>query len=208
MHPPPPSRSAGISFVELLVVVAVLALLAGLIAPVLSGGTEQARVKRASAEVLTIAEALRRFHVSTGGWPTLDAQGERDTLHLLVSGPALPTSDPWGDGSTWWSWIQQGQADLLDNHLFRNRPKGQSTHTYPTGGSSGWRGPYLEPAPLDPWGRPYVVNVVCTWSDSTSQYRRMWVLSAGPDGRFQTEASAGPTAAIAGDDIGLLVWRR
>jgi hypothetical protein len=61
---------------------------------------------------------------------------------------------------------------------------------------------------LDPWRRPYVVNIIVCTSRDPVLHRRCWVLSAGPDGRFDTNADARATDDIAGDDIGFLVLQR
>ncbi len=193
---------------EILVVLAILAMLAGIVVPLFSSAPEQARLERARTEVQAIGEAVRRFRASTGDWPTLDATGGRHSLKLLLSGSSLPSDDPFSGGGVWWSWISTGKADLLVNHLLHNRPQGQSANVYPTGGTNGWRGPYTEAIPLDPWGRPYLVNVVVAWSTSQDEDRRMWVLSAGPDGVLQTSTDAGVSDAILGDDVGFLVYQR
>ena len=39
-------------------------------------------------------------------------------------------------------------------------------------------------------------------------YKRMWVMSAGPNGIFDTDYRARATDEIAGDDIGILFSQR
>ena len=79
------------------------------------------------------------------------------------------------------------QGDLVDNHRLRNTPQASSSAAYATTGSLRWRGPYVNGGtPLDPWGRPYVINVVAGHSTHATNYKRLWVISAGPDGEFDT----------------------
>ena len=60
-------------------------------------------------------------------------------------------------------------------------------------------------APLDPWGRPYVVNVISGFYNHATNYKRIFVMSAGPNGVFDTSYLATATTDIAGDDIGMLL---
>ena len=43
---------------------------------------------------------------------------------------------------------------------------------------------------------------------STTTYKRLYVLSAGPNGRFDTNANATATTDITGDDLGVLMTQR
>ncbi len=44
----------------------------------------------------------------------------------------------------------------LDNGSFPTTSQGLEALRKPVGGGSNWNGPYIEKAPIDPWGRPYV----------------------------------------------------
>lgn len=196
------------SLLELLVVFAVLALLAGTIGRWSVGDVEQARRARATADAQALAQALLTFESTVGSWPTLDAQGRTNRVRVLLSGASLPAANPWSGGHTFWTWTRGGFADLLQNHLLRNSPAGQTAHRYATTGRAPWRGPYVDTCPPDPWGRPYVANVIATSNANATNHRQLFVVSAGPDGRFQTAATANAGQRIAGDDIGCLVWQR
>ncbi|MEZ5965428.1 MAG: type II secretion system protein GspG [Planctomycetota bacterium] len=185
-----------------------VALIAGVLARSGAGDIEQARRQRAAADVQGLAQALATFEATVGQWPTLDAGAATNRTRVLLSGSVLPSANPWVGGHSFWAWVRSGFGDLMQNHLLVNAPGGQTAHRYPTQGAARWRGPYLDACPLDPWGRPYVANVLATYSTNRTNHRQLLVVSAGPDGRLQTAATATATQRIAGDDIGCLVWER
>lgn len=198
----------GFTLIEIVVIVALVSLLAGLVAPVLSGDLEQARLDRAAADTAGIGKALTDFQVTVDDWPSMDGSGSMDQLRVLISGSSVPTSSPFASSHSFWTWASGSGGDLLGNHLVQNSPKSQTAQAYPSSGRAAWRGPYLDSSPLDPWGRPYLVNVISGYSTHATENRRLWVLSAGPDGEIQTASTAGVTDDIAGDDIGFLVQQR
>jgi general secretion pathway protein G len=63
-----PSQQA-FTLVELLLVLAILAILAGIVLPKLSGRTEQARVAAAKSQIATFGTALDAFEVDNGYYP-------------------------------------------------------------------------------------------------------------------------------------------
>ncbi len=96
-------REAGFTLLELLVVLMVLALLAGLVAPRVLGYLEGARRDAAALQIRRLATALEYFRLDAGRYPTAE-----EGLAALVTRPAgvrrwngpyiegaLPR-DPWG----------------------------------------------------------------------------------------------------------------
>lgn len=93
-------HAAGFSLIELLVVLVILGLLAGLVVPNIMGKTEGAKVSTAKAAVNQIAMNIDNFYLDNGRAP--------DNLRDLVSapgdaerwnGPYIKESllkDPWG----------------------------------------------------------------------------------------------------------------
>jgi prepilin-type N-terminal cleavage/methylation domain-containing protein len=203
-------RQGGFTLVEVIVVLSVVLLLTGIAVPMLSGYMEDGRRARAESEVKVIAASMLSMNKDVGTFPTRNGSGTNNTLYSLFTGPTMPTANPFVGGHSWITWAMNAtRGDLLNNHLNLNTPQGQSAGAYATTGTARWRGPYFAGStPLDPWGRPYVINVIASFSTHATNYKRLWVLSAGPNGRIETPAASTATTELAGDDIGLMIGQR
>jgi prepilin-type N-terminal cleavage/methylation domain-containing protein len=203
-------RDCGFTLVEVIVVLAVVLLLTGIAVPMISGYVEDGRRARAEAEVKVIAAAVTSFYKDVGVWPARSSSGTNGVLSVLGSGPTAPTSNPFTATHQFATWLTiPGNGDTLDNHLLTNTPGGSSGGAYPTSGSARWRGPYTAGGlPLDPWGRPYLVTVISGYSTHATNYKRLFVLSAGADGEIDTSADLTATTTLADDDIGMILSQR
>ncbi|UZK67469.1 type II secretion system major pseudopilin GspG [Sphingomonas sp. M1-B02] len=103
---PVPENEAGLTLVEMIVVLAIIALVAALIVPNVIGRPDQARVTTAGTDIATIASQLTTYRLDNGAFPTTE-QG----LKALVEKTAVPPlpatfpdggyistmpQDPWG----------------------------------------------------------------------------------------------------------------
>lgn len=96
-------RTRGFTLLELLVVLLIIALLAGYVGPKLFGEVDKARVKTAMTQMRSLSGALDRFRLDTGRYPD---SGEG--LQALMTAPGGVTNwngpylsnevplDPWG----------------------------------------------------------------------------------------------------------------
>ena len=195
----------GFTLVEVIVVLSVILLLTGIAVPLLSSYMEDGRRARAEAEIKMLSSAFTKANADLGSYPARSSGGNDSFLYVLMTGSTKPASNPWTRGHRWINWAMNAtRGDLLDEHLLRNSPGGQSSAAYPTSGNLRWRGPYLAgTSPLDPWGRPYLINVGSAWRTHASRHKRMFVISAGPNGQFDTSWQSLETTEIAGDDIGV-----
>ena len=191
-------------------VLGVVLLLSGIAIPMISSYVDDGKRARAEAEVKMLTAAVTAFYKDAGRYPARNSSGADNFLYTLVTGETQPTSNPFAAGHAFYTWgANSTRGDTLDNHLLRNTPKGQTSAAYPVTGNVRWRGPYLSgPAPLDPWGRPYIISVIGSWFTHATQYKRMYILSAGPDGRINTSATSTSTSNVEGDDIGVIVVER
>lgn len=101
-----PSREAGLTLIEMIVVLAIIALVAALIVPNIIGRPDQARATVAKTDLRTISAALKMYRLDNGNYPTSE-QGLAALVTRPTVGPKpanwspngylekLP-EDPWG----------------------------------------------------------------------------------------------------------------
>ncbi|MCA8941357.1 MAG: type II secretion system protein GspG [Planctomycetes bacterium] len=207
IHAPRRPEMSGFTLVEVIVVLGVILMLAGIAVPMISSYVDDGKRARAEAEVKMLGAALTSVYKDVGVFATRGRNGSNGTLYALFSGPTMPTSNPFAANHSFSNWARHAtRGDLMDHHLLENAPGGQTSAAYDTSGSTQWRGPYVAGStPLDPWGRPYVASVIGSWYSHATRYKRMYVLSAGPNGRIDTDRDSTATTEIAGDDIGMIL---
>ena len=116
-------RDAGVTLIEMMVVLVIIAIVAALIVPNVIGRPDEARATVARTDVRTIAASLEMYRLDNRGYPTT-AQG----LDGLVSRPAAPPAapnwaasgylpqvptDPWGNPYLYRSPGEAGAYDLI-----------------------------------------------------------------------------------------------
>ena len=125
-HPSPithhPSRhrydDRGFTFIEIMVVVAILAILAALVVPRIMGRTDDAKRTAAKVQIRNIEGALQLYKLDNGVYPTteqgLKALVEKPSVGVVpkkwkIGGylPKLP-EDPWGNPYKYLSPVQKG----------------------------------------------------------------------------------------------------
>jgi len=96
-------RQAGITLIEMLVVLMIIGLFAALVAPRLFKKSDTARVTAARAQINSFMTALGAYKLDTGTFPTteqgLEALRVRPSGATQWDGPYLPQEipvDPWG----------------------------------------------------------------------------------------------------------------
>lgn len=170
-------RDEGFTLIEVIVVAGIIAILAGILIPMILKEIDESRITRASADIRSISSAILVFKKDTAQWPAMDATCASN-LTLLVGSGGTPS----GMGANGWD---DSASDIVDNHLMTNN----------IGCYNNWKGPYLPSVSADPWGNQYVINAG-NFGVSGSP---VWIMSAGPNGILDSNAGA---TVIAGDDIG------
>ncbi len=210
-------NSRGFTLIEIIVAVALVAILSAAVAPSVLNNIAQGRVARTQSDVQAIASAVMRFKSDTSQYPRLDEPTSADTIgaafRFLASGidpnnlPAQSTNGKWP--TTFAAGTIQGTAQSIGNHLIMGM-NDLTSDSYPRApipddpNSVGFRSGYISADQLDPWGHSYLVNVASLGMSGQT----VWVLSAGPNGIAETDVTVygtGAATATVGDDIGFRV---
>ena len=184
----------GFTLIELAVVLAIIAILAAIMTPMVTGFIDEARITRAGGDVRGIAGAVIAYQRDTARFPIYSGIGaaNSDTASIV---DLVTTGDTPADGGSW----TVSTAGALDTYLNTNL-LGLDTSGTVRGGRVSYKGPYLELG-SDPWGNAYVIN-----ADSLTRtgvtYHSV-VLSAGPNLAIDTvrDQSRGGSFTVGDDDI-------
>ncbi|MFQ5913948.1 MAG: type II secretion system major pseudopilin GspG [Nitrospinota bacterium] len=125
-----------ITFIEIIVMIIVLGILATFVAPRIFSWVDEARRSQAKNQIASFGSALQLFYIDNGYYPSTE-QG----LEALVAGPTV----------------------------------GKLPTNYRPGG-------YIDKLPRDPWGNPYVYELL----EDSQAYR---ILSYGADGQPDGEGN-------------------
>jgi general secretion pathway protein G len=105
----PARRQHGFTLIEIMVVVVIISVLIGLVAPNIMGRVDEAKVTAAKADIATMSQALDMYRIDNGHYPTTE-QG-LESLVQKPSGSPEPKNwnpsgymkkkelpkDPWGN---------------------------------------------------------------------------------------------------------------
>jgi general secretion pathway protein G len=120
MKPPPNRRAAGFTLLELLVVMVIIGMLAGFVAPKFFSQIGKSEVKTARAQIDALEKALDQYRLDVGRYPAsepgLAALNERPAAEPRWAGPYLKKAvplDPWGRAYVYKYPGEHGEYDLL-----------------------------------------------------------------------------------------------
>ncbi|MBK8167087.1 MAG: prepilin-type N-terminal cleavage/methylation domain-containing protein [bacterium] len=212
----------GFTLMEIVIAVAIVAIFAAAISPMVFKHLEDAKLSRAQNETETLATAVLSYYKDTGAWPYTNANGPTGNgVARVISSPNVATGAGTGASPGAVNWGTYGNSKLLGDYLYHNNPDDDTSVTgaganqagedWPTAGRGAWRGPYVTSYQFDdPWGNAYVLNMQYApgGNYAGTVRHKVFVLSAGPDGRWQTGFNNGQAEEIAGDDIGTVVTIR
>lgn len=146
------SLQSGFTLLEVMLVIGIIAILAGLLYPVIIGAGERAKEKQAAAETRTILVAIKAYRQEYGKWPA-QIQATQDmtyvTNNYLVIQPLLGSN----------ILDMRGKSTNPKNKIFLNLQV--NTNVNPD-----YAGNYL-----DPWGIPYVI---CIDQDGDNNLSLVW----------------------------------
>jgi prepilin-type N-terminal cleavage/methylation domain-containing protein len=190
-------KTKGFTLIELAVVLAIIAVLAAVLTPLVTGYLDQARIARAQADVRTIADALKLHQRDTGRYPIYNASGYPSTVSdgtkTVLGGPGTnPTeTENWGNLAT-----TTLATTTLEAWINGNYTAVSTTNVFP---KAAFRGPYVAAIESDPWGNKYLLNA----ANLNSATNHAFVISGGPNGALDTARDQTATTAltVGTDDI-------
>ena len=168
----------GFTLIELMIVAGIIAILAGILVPLIFKEINESRITRAVADIRSISSAVMVFNKDVASWPVRDATCNANVT-LLTGDGNLPANlaalgyDP-------------SVTSSLNDHL--------STDTNVC--YTNWKGPYMARVTADPWGYSYVINA----SSFSIQNSPVWIISVGPNGQLETFSFS---ETLQGDDSGM-----
>ena len=176
---------------ELVVVLAVIAILATLITPIITSYVDKAKIEKAQNDVRNIATALLQYNTDTKTFPIFVTPAD------YPNGAALDVIASQGNdpllagGVSGWISSNAGSIQSLLN---------ENSLLLTTSGGGAWNGPYLGSLGDDPWGTKYLVNSSALKPGSGVIG---FVISAGPNRTVETvfNQSRGGKFTVGGDDI-------
>ena len=178
----------------MLVVLAIIAILAAIITPMISSYIDRARVNGARNDVRNIAAAIISFNGDTRVWPiyktSSDAASNGDVFDVLVTeGDTAVLAS--GISLSWTTLGSSGDLGAIVN---------ENSLGLTTSGRRAYNGAYMNEIAEDPWGTKYYFNSVHLKPGASSA---SFVLSAGPDKTIDTEFTQTSSGAftVCNDDI-------
>jgi len=181
--------------IEVVITIAVIAILAAVLVPLISQNIQSARMSRAASEVSAIGKAIVQFRQDTDKWPIFAGATQYRLLFAAVDSDFNGVPEGSSIPSTW-SAIPAANRLSLAYHLMSNNSGlsgGPSKEGLPC-----WNGPYLTDIKVDPWGNPYLVNAEWLWTGNTGT---VYVLSSGPGRPAQVETPFNGNPPAGSDDI-------
>lgn len=176
-------REEGFTLVEVIVIVAVIAIVAGIVVPMIFRQIDEAKITRAEADCKSISSAIFVFRKDLGVWPDRFGAGCTPDADLLYGNGNLPEG-----------LVAKGYA-TANGLNFQDVLSIDDQGCYDAGR---FKGPYLPAVDADPWGNAYFL----AGSNFGDEEKAAFALSAGPNGVVDT-----PVFALTpeGDDVGVVV---
>jgi len=213
----PRNREAGFTLIEIVIAVAIIGIFAAVVSPMVYRHLADAKVSKAQAETETIANAILSYYKDVSRWPYTNANGPTGNAidRVLTSGNVATGAGP-GAAAGAGNWGSYGNTKKLGDYLYYNNPDDdtgtsgvdQANQDWPLVGVGAWRGPYIDNYEFDdPWGNAYVINArYLPGGRYTGTVRhKVFVLSAGPNGRWETAFNDNTSEDVNGDDIGFVL---
>ncbi|MHB8883115.1 MAG: type II secretion system protein GspG [Thermodesulfovibrionales bacterium] len=175
------ANSKGFTLIEVIVVAGIIAILAGILVPLIFKEIDESKITRAAADVKSISTVMFVFRKDTGSWPLMDGNCSPAVTFLSGAGNLDPNLAGLG-------------YDTSVPSSYNDHFSSDANNCY----SPNWKGPYIATVSADPWGNAYVTNA----NGFELAGQPIWIISAGPNKQLETNAN---DTALQGDDIGVRI---
>ncbi len=209
----------GFTLIEIVIAVAIVAIFAAAMSPMVFRHLEDAKVSKAQNETEVIATAVMSYFKDVSKWPITNLNGPTgNAVDRVVSSSNLAIGAGPGAASGSANWGAYGVSKPMGDYLYFNNPDDDSSALgagvnqpnadWPITGKNAWKGPYVESYEFDdPWGNAYVIN---SYFFQGGHYigtvrHKVFALSAGPNGKWETAYAGNVSEEILGDDIGTVI---
>ncbi len=190
-------KSEGFTLIEVVITLAIVAILGAILVPLVARNIQSARLARAQSDASNIGKAILAFNKDMALWPVYRGASMRRLLFSDrdVDNNGAPDASEISPG---WSAVPAGDRlslyfELVDNGNARNPDVSKE-------GAPRWHGPYLTQMGNDPWGNPYVVNSEWLYTGG-GVMRNVYVLSPGPARPANIETPFNAATPAGSDDI-------
>ncbi len=192
----------GFTLIELILVVAVVAILAAILVPTIFSILDESSVTKGQADVKAIAGVIVKFRKDLGEFPTRqsDANAEVNMLYSGITAPAVTDFTPSAAGGPF-DCTTGGNCESFEFPFFTNSASGAGV-AYSAIGKKQWKGPYASENTADDFDSPYIVYVRRLHRAGGFTGERAWVIFAGENKTYET--TPGHTSAQ-GDDIVFMI---
>ncbi len=178
---------AGFTMIEAVVIIAVLAILAGILTPMVIREVAKAKVTRVIADMEAISTAFTQYYVDTGYWPEGYTGNTNEREDLVVFSSLY--QDP-GDLAGWDGPYLEKGVRAGASYVVAQSEGGQYTGL------------------VDAWGTPYRVVYGRVGSANAGAGGAVSLLSAGPDKVFSTSDGLALRGEASRDDVVKVITRR
>jgi type II secretory pathway pseudopilin PulG len=177
------------------VVLAIIAVLAAVLTPMVMNYVEQGRIARAQADVRTIADAVRLYQRDTGRWPVYDSSTAYTSATAAATVLGSSQGSNPGNGTVSWNVSDVIGTTSLESFL-NNNYSSVTANGFP---KVTFNGPYIGTVDSDPWGNKYLL----TSGNLAGSTNHAYAISAGPNGVLDTTLNVpvGTNLNPGGDDL-------